>query len=225
MKITDISERKSALLIGISLLFMTFAAFGAFGALHSSLIFMDDTGKTINRLMTKSALFNLEIFLWGIIVFTDLLVTWGVWQYFRNRTAKLAIWAAILRLIYTVALTTAVSMLVLASLRIGRGISSEIMTLLGQFDRIWSLGLVIFGFHLILLGWAAYICENRIWGILLVLAGISYSLIHGFHNFLPSLDSFKSVLEKILMLPMIVGEVGFAVYLLIHGGKMRKAVS
>jgi len=89
------------------------------------------------------------------------------------------------------------------------------------FQQTWSVGLVIFGIHLVLLGYLAFRSGfvPKIWGILLVIAGLCYLFSHGLPLLWPGYSTIKTTVEGILMLPMIVGELGFAIWLVAKGGK------
>ena len=77
---------------------------------------------------------------------------------------------------------------------------------------MWSIVLIIFGFHLLFLGILALKSKpiNRFWGISLVFAAISYILINSLHKILPGYENQINTAEMILSLPMASGEVGFA---------------
>lgn len=96
------------------------------------------------------------------------------------------------------------------------------MLLLARFDRLWSFGLILFGIHLIFLSIASFRFENKIIGILLLAAGISYFLVHTKEGFLPQFSDFTARLEAILTIPMTLGEMIFALWMIIRGGKMKK---
>ncbi len=218
-------RRKAALLIGISLLVMAIAAGAAYGGIHGSLVDLTHPEVTGQSLAAASGLFTLEIVLWFIIVATDLLVSWGVWAYFFNKSMKLALLSAASRLIYTLFLIVAVINLIPAASRASSQDIEGMMRHLELFEKIWSIGLIIFGVHLLFL--SAVLCryENKILGLLVTLAGISYVLVHTLLNTTPALHDFTSTLESILSLPMAAGELAFGLWLLIRGGKAKKASS
>jgi hypothetical protein len=64
----------------------------------------------------------------------------------------------------------------------------------------------------------------KVIGILLLLASIGYIVIHLFNTFLPQYNGVISILNIIFSLPMIVGELGFGIWLLLRGGKVPKSV-
>jgi len=95
----------------------------------------------------------------------------------------------------------------------------EVAILTSRFEDKWSLGLIIFGLHLVLLGVLVFDIkiENKIVSIILILAGFSYFLINTLYNFLPQFDLTTKVIEGFLVIPMTVGELGFAIWVLIRG--------
>ena len=77
----------------------------------------------------------------------------------------------------------------------------------------------------ITVSWALYIFIPKFLGILLLLASFSYIIIHSFHLFIPQCENTTILFEKILSLPMAVGELGFGLWLLIKGGKVTNITS
>jgi len=92
---------------------------------------------------------------------------------------------------------------------------------LEAFELIWSIGLIIFGVHLLIVGWIAFQLNKipKIIAILLVLAAIGYIIIHLCTTLLIQ-QSIITTLEFIFNLPMIIGELGFGLWLLFKGGKV-----
>jgi hypothetical protein len=86
---------------------------------------------------------------------------------------------------------------------------------------MWSLGLIVIGLHLTVTGLGVFQSNKtpNILGVLLIIAGIGYSLIHGLQNFLPQIQDFTDSLESILSIPMTIGELSFGIWLLVRGGK------
>ncbi|MBN2860601.1 MAG: DUF4386 domain-containing protein [Sphaerochaetaceae bacterium] len=218
------TRRKSALMIGISLFVMAVAAGIAFGAIHSSLIDTVDTDTTMKNLLQNSSKWQTELLLWVMIIITDLLVSWGVYLYFRNASPKLSIYTAGFRVVYTLFLSVAVSQLMVIAPSAQDGNTQKVMLLLTRFDRFWSYGLILFSIHLILLAIVSFRFESRVVGILLLAAGISYLILHTMESFLPGLSAFTIRLETILMIPMTLGEMVFAFWMIIRGGKSKGKV-
>ncbi|WP_430884595.1 DUF4386 domain-containing protein [Fusibacter sp. JL216-2] len=210
----------SGLISGISLIVMMFTAFFAFGYAHDTLFAVGDPALTRSNLINTSQLLREEIAAWGFIIILDIIVAWGFYTYLKASARKLATLSAILRLIYTAMLGFA--LLQLTSIQV-QSLSSTSADLIYnrfvQFETIWSLGLIVFGAHLIATGFAAKKTPHipRTLSALLVIAGLSYMVVHGLENFLPSLERVTSMLEIGLSLPMLIGEVGFGLWLLVKG--------
>ena len=98
--------------------------------------------------------------------------------------------------------------------------------LLKAFDMIWSMGLVVFGGHLMNVGYLAFKSDiiPKVVRILLLIASISYIVIHLCYAFLPQYDGIMKMLESIHSVPMSLGELGFGIWMLFKGGKVPKSV-
>lgn len=203
-----------------------------YGYLHGNLVAADDAQATLENLRTSTGLFYTEIFGWTVIFLLDALVAWSLFHFFAKADKGLAFLSSFLRVIYTAILGVAIYKLpkvmsiINDQLRhIGMdSATSEIMVHLNSFENIWSNALILFGFHLMILGFLAFKAEYvpKVWGVLLVLAGVSYSYLHGMHTFFPHMKEQLVMIESILALPMIVGEVGFAIWLVAKGGKPKE---
>jgi len=100
-------------------------------------------------------------------------------------------------------------------------LTAQVTLYLNAFDRVWSLGLIVFGLHLLIIAYLILKSDfiPKFLGILLCIAALSYILIHSMYLFLPQYETTTLLIEKILSLPMAVGELGFGLWLLIKGGK------
>lgn len=222
--ISKASKRSSALVAGISLLIMTLAAFFSYGYVHSTLVIPDDAAATFENIQASSDLFHLGIAGWVVIVVADLLVSWAFYTFFKTVDVRLAQIVGGLRLLYTLILTIAVFQLAIAT--VARS-ASEVMASLTSFEVIWSFGLILFGVHLVMTGYvaskAAYI--PKLWSLLLVAGGAGYMVVHALYRFLPQFDSATATIEALLMLPMMAGELGFGLWLLVKAVRLKTAAS
>ena len=232
---SDTSMRNAAIVAGSSLLIMAIVAGFAVGFVFDSLIVPGDAAATANNVQASESLFRAGIFSWLVILILDVLVAWGLYVFLRPVNKHLSLLSGWLRLAYTavlgVALLNLVFVLLLSSgadyLKAFESAQLQALVLLflNAFDGIWSIGLVIFGLHLLVLGYlvlkSGYI--PKILGILLVIAAFGYLITDGANLLLPNNEAFISTLEMIFMLPMIVGEVGLALWLLFKGQKVQPA--
>lgn len=148
----------------------------------------------------------------GIFIL-DILVSFGIYNYHKNEKTKLARVTSIMRLIYTAIF--------------GIGIGYHIMGNVPLFNQIWGIGLITFGIHLITLGilynneggkkWINIIIKS-----LLIIAGIGYLIQYVGILFVANPLGYAKLIQSIFIIPMILGEITYAVWMLIKGGKVRK---
>ncbi|WP_371018696.1 DUF4386 domain-containing protein [Pseudalkalibacillus sp. JSM 102089] len=222
-------QQKAAVFSAIALLIMTFAAFFAQGYVHSSLVIEGDAVTTLKNIQASQVLFRLEVLGWLIIIIMDLIVSWGFYVFLKPFHPGYALLAGWLRFLYTAILANAVSHLVItksvfqnSELGTSSRVAQQAMDAITAFEAIWSFGLIIFGLHLIVVGLIAMktIIIPKVISILVVLAGFSYSLIHFMYNFIPQIENVIGLLELILMAPMVIGELGFGIWLFVKGKKV-----
>jgi len=106
----------------------------------------------------------------------------------------------------------------------GVGIGYHIVGNVAIFNKFWSLGLIAFGFHLIALGilfnneggkkWVNYTIKS-----LLIIAGIGYILLNVGLLFTANPAAFTALIQPIFIVPQLLGEVLFALWMIIKGGK------
>lgn len=227
----QISQRASALTAGISLLLMGLVAGFSFGYVHGKLVLAEDAQGTLQNLQASTGLFKAEIAGWILIFLLDALVAWALYHFLKPAGPRLAFLSSFLRVIYTAMLGFAIFNLSqvlgvintqLYSLDLDAG-SRLVMDYIQSFEVTWSNALIIFGMHLMVLGFLAFrsVFVPRFWGILLMIAGLSYSFLHAAYALAPVMvDSLKS-LEDVLVIPMTLGELGFALWLVIRGGRIK----
>ncbi|MED3037212.1 DUF4386 domain-containing protein [Bacillus tropicus] len=218
------TERKYALFAGFSLLVMAFIAFFSYGFVHGNLVVQEDAGATFHNIQTSNSLFKAEIFGWIIIFITDIVAAWALYFFLKPIHTSLSLLAALLRLMYTAILGIAIFNLILALLLSKSMIANPetyVMLSLSTFEYIWSVGLIIFGLHLFTLGYVTFLSKQipKLISVLLFIAAIGYIVIHVMNTMFSQYDAMISILNVVFQLPMIAGELGFSIWLLIRGGK------
>lgn len=229
-------QRKSALIAGISLIIMTLAAFFSYGFVHGNLVVQGDASATFNNIKSSNMLFKAEIFGWVIILITDIVVAWAFYIFLKPINQSLSLLGAWLRLTYATILGIAILNLIFVlllskstdylSLFKSDQLQAHMMLFLEAFEFIWSTGLIIFGGHLLIVGYLAFKSDKipKVISILLLLAAIGYIVINLFSTILSQYDTAISILKIVFSVPMIVGELGFGIWLLFRGGKVPKGV-
>lgn len=224
-----ITRVQSGSIAGISLLIMTLAAGFAFGYAHTSLV-ADTPGQTLANLLENKTLFFAEIFGWVVIFITDITVAIALYFFFSGTSKQASLLTAIVRILYTCILGVAIfqlfsiaSLLLLPDIESSPAYADDINAFLVSFDTIWSFGLILFGFHLLGLGYLCLKSRNvpSFFGYLLYFGGVGYSAIHAMRQLdLVSAESL-TLAENILALPMGLSEVLFAFWLIYHGFKHK----
>ncbi|WP_026592906.1 DUF4386 domain-containing protein [Bacillus sp. UNC437CL72CviS29] len=229
-------QRKSALVAGILLIIMALAAFFSYGFAHGSLVVQGDASATFNNIKSSNMLFKAEIFGWVIILITDIMIAWAFYMFLKPINKNLSLLGAWFRLIYATILGIAILNLIFVlllskstdylSLFKMDQLQAHMMLFLEAFESIWSIGLIIFGGHLMIVGYLVFKSDRipKIISALLLLASIGYIVINLFNTTLSQYDAVISNLKIVFNVPMIVGELGFGIWLLFRGGKVHKDV-
>lgn len=195
------------------------------------LVVPGDATATLENIRESDGLFRIGILSFILMVIFDLVLAWALYLLLKPVNKNMSLFQAWFRLvngtIFGVALFHLVEVVQLSG---GGGYLSgaddtmlaiEVMRSLEAFNIIWLIGLLFFGIHLVFLGWlirkSNYI--PGILGILLIIAGIGY-LVDSFANFmLADYDAYATIFMIIVVLPGVVGELSFTLWLLIKGVK------
>ncbi|MCB0564202.1 MAG: DUF4386 domain-containing protein [Lewinellaceae bacterium] len=175
-------------------------------------------------------------FRWGILSFlvmvmADVLLAWPLYLLLRPVNEHLSLLSAWLRLvngaIFGVALVNLFGVLrlfsgaeYLATFETAT-LQARTMLLLDAFNYTWLIGLAFFGLHLLVLGYLVFRSGYfpKVLGLLLQLAALGY-LTDSFAQFLLlNYADYKAVFEMIVVIPGVVGEFSFTVWLLVKGVK------
>jgi len=222
----EISIRNSALIAGISLLLMAIIAPIANFAIIQKLIDYSDATTTVENIVASNGLFRIGISLFLIVALLDIIVAWALYVFLKPINRQLSLLAAWLRIVYaTILIAVLVNLLNVLALLSGADylsgfttaqLNTQVMIFLNMFTRGWEFSLIVFGFHLLLLGYlilkAGYM--RKILGSLVILAALGY-LIDGFGRLLLTDYSIS------IGMFTFIGEVIFIFWLLISGRKIE----
>ena len=224
-RIADISLRKAALVAGWGLLIMTIFAVFAIYFVFQNLIVPGDATTTANNIMASEMLFRIGICSILIVLICDVVVAWALYVFLKQVNKSLSLLAAWLRLVYAAMLGIGLLNLVIVLILLSGAnylavfetdqLHAQVLLFLNAFNDVWALGLIVFGFHLVTLGYLVFKSNYipKVLGVLLILAGFSY-LIDYFGKFLfPNFD---------VPISMVLGwgELIFMFWLLFKGGKI-----
>ncbi len=161
---------------------------------------------------------------WVLILLCDLIATVCFFEVFRHKHPFTGRITSLLRLVYSAFLLFGIMKLFrIWNMPADTADSvSTIMQSVYGFQSLWYAGLVIFGLHLIglaMLTPSATKVQLAIrWS--LVLGGIGYILLDGGQLLIADFSQIKQTIEPILIVPMILGELGLALYMTVAPKKL-----
>lgn len=227
----DLSQRKAAVVAGGALLLMAIAAMFAYGFLLGNLIVPEDASATANKIIASVMLFRIGICSFLVVLVCDVVVAWALYVFLKQVNKSLSLLTAWLRLVYATILGIALLNLVIVLLLLSGAdyltvfitdqLHAQVLLFLKAFNIEWAIGLVVFGFHLFLLGCLVFKSGYipRILGVLLIIASLCYLITNFANLLLPSYENYKATIEPVLSVPMAIGELSLAFWLLFKGGK------
>ncbi|TWT05602.1 DUF4386 domain-containing protein [Planococcus sp. CPCC 101016] len=197
-----------------------------------SLIVPGNAAATVENLLANDLLFRFGIAGFIIVLLLDVVVSWSLYILLRQVNKNLALLAAGLRLVFT-AIFAAAMFNFLSVLQLIRGemylgametsqLQAQVMLLIDAFNNGWLIGLVFFGFHLLLIGYLVFKSKfmPKTIGILVMLAGLGY-LIDNFAQVLFSnYNDYATIFLLIVAVPGVIGELVLAIWLLFKGKKI-----
>lgn len=212
-------EKPMARITGLALVLMAITAGYGFGYAFNRIFIAGDQLSTYNNLSASTGLLRAIILSFSSILLLDIIVAWSFYYLFKNINGPLATLSSWLRLLYAAILAIAIACLIFVS-QIpvnNQQYVDLIFWLFNCFMQVWSFGLIIFGFHLLLL---FVLLLN--WGVvpkaisfLTLFAGICYIITNTLQLFLPGYQTYKETVDLFLALPMAMGELALAIWLLV----------
>ncbi|NND34495.1 MAG: DUF4386 domain-containing protein [Saprospiraceae bacterium] len=199
--------RTLQLIAGISYLVIFFAAIFAHFFVLESII-----QAPLQTIEQQPILVRFGILAFLITVVFDIVVAWALFElYEKHYLSRLSTYFRIMHAaIMGVAIFTLPVALLLTT-------SEEILRQVEIFNIIWLIGLFFFGIHLILLG--RIIVKPKIIAFFLVVAGFMYMMDTMAHFLLPNYDEYASIFLALVAIPSIIGEMSFAIWLIVMGYK------
>ena len=181
------SIRWASITAGTALLLMSaLAGFGKLGALDG-LITEGDPAQTARNIMASEDLFRLGIASLTVVVALDVVIAWALYRVFSPVNRSLSMLAMALRLVYSGVFMVAIAQLVGVIRLLGNDanvavfgadqVKAQAMLDITAFNDIWYVSQILFGLHLLLIGYLAYQSGYipRLLGVLLAIAGLGYA--------------------------------------------------
>lgn len=218
------NKRRIAMIAGWSLVLMALIAGFSVGYAYSKFYQPDQISSMKDIILSNQGQYWTMLIGIFLILILDILVSYTLYKYFIDDNRNISFISGILRVVYTVIFGIA-SFYLVKNLNINEVSNQMINANFQSFQSIWSGGLVIFGFHIILIGFLMKLHKRipKILWYLTLIAGVSYIVVH-ILKLTNQNSEFVNTLEMILSLPMAIGELGLAIWLIIRGGKNDKII-
>lgn len=226
----QISSRQAARIAGYGYLVIFVLAIFANFVARSALIEADDAAATAQNIAESALLFRSGLVSFMIVFALDVVIAWALYIFFRQVSRDLSLLTAWFRLVYTTLLGVALASSFVVLRLVSDGdrlggleraqLDAQVMLYLDAFDYAWLIGLACFGIHLVLLGYLSLRSGvvPRVIGLLLVLAGVAYVVDTVANALLANYDDHETLFLVIVAVPSLIGEMAFAIWLLIRGG-------
>jgi len=230
----DTTARSAALWAGLGYVALFVLAIFANFAVLTRFVDPDDPVGTVESIVANESLVRLALVAFSVVFVIDIVVAWALYLVFRPVGARRSLLAAWLRLGYTVLLGAAVTFLYLALQVATGGAAGGSMDeagratwtalLLDGFDITWLVGLMAFGCHLLVIGWLIVRSRiaPRLLGLVLMVAGTAYIADTIVHLALVDYAAYADVMLPIVAIPSVIGELSFAVWLLVRASGRRR---
>jgi hypothetical protein len=219
------SIRTASLTAGVGILLIAvLAGFGNFVAIQG-LVTQEDAAKTARDVLGSESMFRLGIASLLLVVALDVVVAWALYRVFSRVSSSIAMLAALFRLVYAGVFLVAISRLISAlhlltndsylSVFTPAQVRAEALSEIHSYNDVWAAGLVLFGLHLLVVGYLAYRSGYvpRVLGVLLTVAGLGYLI-----------DTFGTVLSRgswtEISSVTFIGEFLLALWLVIWGRRL-----
>ena len=217
--------RQAALIAGICYLLMpvSYAEFAVF----PKLLVTGDIGQTVQNITAHGELFFVGILCHFITLILDVIIAWALYFFLKPVNKALSLLTAWFRVVYAVVALSGLMNLV-AVLRLlttpyyltlfgEQQLHAQVQLLLSSFRYDFSMGLVIFGVHLVLLGYLVFRSGYipKVLGLVLVFVGTG--------NRPPSLSPYLYPNAPLGFIPLMgAGELLLPLWLVIRGWKIRE---
>lgn len=196
-----------------------------------SLLDINNPSITTTNLINNHSQFRNGLLGFVMMLFFDALLVWSLFGLTKSISKNISYLASFFRLLHTLFFGVALFKLwniyqITFSANNALALRNRVFKLLLDFDTLWTVGLVFFGTHLIIVGYLgikSHYLPNSV-SLLLFLAAMGYIIDGMAKLFMPNYFDYKEIFEVIVIIQSVIGEFYFTVWLLIKGFKKQKGL-
>jgi hypothetical protein len=233
---SEATPRQYALIAGLGYVVLFVLGIFANFFVREGLVVTGDAAQTAANIIESEGLFRIGMVSFLVIFAVDVIVAWALYVLFKKVDQNLSLVTAWFRIVYTVFLGVAVIFFYQA-LQLLSGseflnvfdagqLEAQALLAADTFNSTWLVGLLVFGVHLILLGWLVVkSTAPRLLGYVLIVAGLAYVADTLAHTVLANYAAYENVFLAIVALPSVVAEGWMGLWLLVKGGKKELSIA
>jgi len=208
--------------LGYLIIFIT-GFFANFYTLENMVV-NNDARLTAVNIAGHASQFHMGVGAFALMVLVDLILAFPLYRLLKSTNNKMAMASSVLRFINGAVFALALVNLIEVSLLTANPaqLNDLVMLLLERFNYVWTIGLLFFGLHLLLLGQLVFRSSifPRLIGVFLQIAGISYLIDSGAQLWLNNYEAYRPIFEIIVISGGVLGEFSFTLFLLMKGIKL-----
>lgn len=220
------SMRRAAIVAGAAYLAMFVPAIFANFFVLSGLVVEGDAATTTQNILANELLFRGGTASLLAVAVLDIVVAIGLYVFLAPAGKTLSLAGAWFRVAYSAVFAASLTSLAMIpgllheAGSLGEQLQTQVLLSVNTFNTGWMVGLLLFGVHLLAIGYLAFKSGYvpRLIGVLLLIAGLGYLV-----------DTLGFVLVPGYALSLgqytFIGELAFPVWLLIRGGKESRRAS
>lgn len=209
---------------GIAYLLIFISGFYSNFAILETLVNTTNKTETTLNIINNSIQYKNGLIGFLIMIVSDIVLIWSLFKLTEPINKKLSYIASMFRGFHALFFVIALYQLqkiyqTTNNANYSLDLENHATNLLFKFDKLWTIGLLFFGVHLLILGVLSIksIYISKWIGYLLILAALGY-FIDGFAKFfLTNYKDYKLYFDTIVLLTAVVGEFGFTIWLFIKG--------
>ena len=228
------ANKKTARIAGVLYLTIIIAGIFAEFFVRQSLIVPGDATATANNIMASEGLFRVGIAGDLIMIMCDVALALIFYVLLKPVSNALSLLAAFFRLAQAAILgINLLNLFFVLQLLSGADyltvfgadqLHALVLLFLNGHSIGYSIGLVLFGLSLFVLGYLVFKSGYfpRILGVLLIIASLGY-LIDSFASFLlPTYEAYEATFALVVFLPAFIGELSMCLWLLVKGVNVQR---
>ncbi|AXT52902.1 DUF4386 domain-containing protein [Aquimarina sp. BL5] len=214
---------------GIAYLLIFISGFYANFTILTSLVDLNNSEQTTLNIINNSIQFRQGLIGFLVMLTSDVFLIWSLFKITEPTHKTVSYIASLFRGLHAsfflIALVKLIKVYTITSEETNSvELQTSIIDLLSNFDKLWTIGLLFFGVHLLLLGFLALKSNYipRIIGFLLILGALGYAIDGSSKLYLASYSEYQSYFEAIVIFTGVIGELSFTIWLLVKDFSQKK---